>query len=137
MVLKHKSDSTMSFGPSTSRPLSYAPTSYGSLPYSTLNAKIPLDEEVKLTATSTERDLLDSLAELYSIIRTLDGLERAYQKDALSEQEYNEMCSKMLKQYNSILGDSNVSQEFGELDGFMRKWNVSEGRHSSASVLTL
>lgn len=115
----------MSYAPSPSLPLSYAPTPYGTLPHSTLNTRILLDEEVKLTATSSERDLLDSLAELYSIIRTLDGLERAYQKDALSETEYNEMCSKMLKQYNSILGDGNVSREFGELEEFMRKWNVS------------
>lgn len=118
----------MSYAAPTSRPLSYAPTSYGALPHSTLNTRIPLDEEVKVTSTSSERDLLDSLAELYSIIRTLDGLERAYQKDALSEAEYNEMCSKMLKQYNSILGDANVSKEFGELEDFMRKWQV-RGTH--------
>jgi len=109
---------------SASRPLSYAPTPYGYTPTSSLNAKVNLDEEVKLADSAAERDRIDSLAEIYSIIRTIDGLEKAYIKDALSESEYREMCSKMLKQYKSILNDENVSREFVDLDTFMRKWNV-------------
>lgn len=85
---------------------------------------------MKLTNSATERDLVDSLAEIYSIIRTLDGLEKAYIKDALPENEYSEMCSKLLKQYKSILNDENVSREFVDLDTFCRKWDVSHGSAS-------
>src|SRR5438046_5948572 len=106
----------------TSRPLSYAPTPYNY--HGSLSARINLDEEVKLAESAGERDLIDSLAEIYSIIRTLDGLEKAYIKDAVTEPEYTEICSKLLKQYKSILSDETVSREFQDLDTFSRKWNV-------------
>lgn len=106
------------------RPLSYAPTPYGYTPNISLSARINLDEEVKLADSATERDLVDSLAEIYSIIRTLDGLEKAYIKDALPESEYSEICSKLLKQYKSILNDDSVSREFVDLDTFCRTWDV-------------
>lgn len=74
--------------------------------------------------TPTERDLVDSLAEIFSIIRTLDGLERAYIKDAVTESEYTEMCTKLLKQYRSILNEENVAKEFESLEDFVREWDV-------------
>jgi ESCRT-I complex subunit VPS28 len=111
---------------STSRPLSYAPTPYSY--HGSLSARINLDEEVKLAESAGERDLIDSLAEIYSIIRTLDGLEKAYIKDAVTESEYAEMCSKLLKQYKSILSDETVSREFQDLDTFSRRWNVCESQ---------
>ena len=107
-----------------SRPLSYAPTPYSYTPNASLSAKINLDEEVKLADSAAERDLIDSLAEIYSIIRTLDGLEKAYIKDAVTESEYTEMCSKLLKQYKSILSDETVSREFKDLENFSRRWDV-------------
>ena len=118
--------------PQTSRPLSYAPTPYGYAPNVSLAANINLDEEVKLADSAAERDLIDSLAEIYSIIRTLDGLEKAYIKDALPESEYSEMCSKLLKQYKSILNDDTVAREFVDLDTFSRKWDVRLHRNLAA-----
>jgi ESCRT-I complex subunit VPS28 len=106
------------------RPSAYAPTPYSYTPNTSFSAQINLDEEVKLFDSSTERDLIDSLAEIYSIIRTLDGLEKAYIKDALPENEYSDMCSKMLKQYRSILSDETVLREFVDLDTFTRKWDI-------------
>lgn len=103
---------------------SYAPTPYAYAPSNTLSARINLDEEVKLADSAAERDLIDSMAEIYSIIRTLDGLEKAYIKDALPENEYSDLCSKLLKQYRSILNDENVSREFVDLDTFTRKWDI-------------
>jgi ESCRT-I complex subunit VPS28 len=105
---------------------SYAPTPYGAFPTShqSLTSKISLDEEVKLSSTPQERDLIDSLAEIYSIIRTLDGLEKAYIKDALPESEYADLCNKLLKQYRSILQDETVAREFGNLDTFCETWEV-------------
>ena len=120
----------------TSRPLSihnssyaptasYAPTPYGALPQpQSLNSTIYPDEELKLSSTPAERDLIDSLAEIYSIIRTLDGLEKAYIKDALPESEYADLCNKLLKQYRSILQDDSVAREFGDLDTFCEIWEV-------------
>ena len=86
----------------SSRPLSYAPTPYGYTPNISLSARINLDEEVKLADSAAERDLVDSLAEIYSIIRTLDGLEKAYIRDALPENEYSELCSKLLQGLSTL-----------------------------------
>ncbi|KAJ5682913.1 hypothetical protein N7462_006078 [Penicillium macrosclerotiorum] len=108
----------------TQRPLSYAPTPYSFTPNPARSATINLDEEVKLVSSSGERDLYESLAEIYSIIITLDGLEKAYIKDVVTEAEYTETCTRLLKQYKSSLGDESVSREFVDLDTFKRTWGL-------------
>ena len=82
-------------------------------------------QEVKLSGTAAERDLNDSLAEIYSIIITLDGLEKAYIKDSIPETEYTEICSRLLKQYKSNLSDDTVARSFVDLETFKRQWDVS------------
>lgn len=81
-------------------------------------------QEVKLVSSSGERDLYESLAEIYSIIVTLDGLEKAYIKDVVTEAEYTETCTRLLKQYKSSLGDETVAREFVDLESFKRTWGV-------------
>lgn len=83
-------------------------------------------KEVKLSETAAERDLQDSLAEIYSIIITLDGLEKAYIKDSIPETEYTELCNRLLKQYKSNLNDENVARAFVDLETFKREWDVSQ-----------
>ena len=79
---------------------------------------------MKLSNSTAERDLYDSLAEIYSIIITLDGLEKAYIKDSIPEAEYTDLCSRLLKQYKSTLSDDAVSREFVDLETFKQKWDV-------------
>lgn len=81
-------------------------------------------QEVKLSSTSTERDLYDSLAEIYSIIITIDALEKAYLKDSITESDYTDTCSRLLKQYKSNLADETVARAFGNLESFKREWDV-------------
>lgn len=64
------------------------------------------------------------MAEIYSIIITLDGLEKAYIKDSIPEADYTELCNRLLKQYKSNLNDDTVSGEFVDLDTFKRNWHV-------------
>ena len=78
-----------------------------------------------MAETAAERDLIDSLAEIYSIVITLDGLEKHYTKDSISENEYTDICNRLLKQYKSILKDETVAREFGDLERFKREWDVS------------
>ncbi|KAI1969440.1 Vacuolar protein-sorting-associated protein 28 [Ophidiomyces ophidiicola] len=106
------------------RPLAYAPSPYSYTPNLALSATINLDEEVKLASTPAERDLYESLAEIYSIIVTLDGLEKAYIKDAVAESEYTETCARLLKQYRSSLSDESVAKEFVDLETFKRRWGL-------------
>jgi ESCRT-I complex subunit VPS28 len=81
-------------------------------------------QEVKLSTTNAERDLNDSLAEIYSIIITLDALEKAYLKDSIAEADYTGTCSRLLKQYKSNLANETVARAFGDLDSFAKEWQV-------------
>ncbi len=81
-------------------------------------------QEVKLSNSAAERNLYDSLAEIYSIIITLDGLEKAYIKDSIPEAEYTEICSRLLKQYKSSISDETVAPKFVDLETFKRDWDV-------------
>ncbi|KAL2755764.1 hypothetical protein ACRALDRAFT_2136197 [Sodiomyces alcalophilus JCM 7366] len=106
----------------------YAPTPHSYVPNTTLSATINLDEEVKLAETRAERDLQDSLAEVFSIIVTLDELEKAFLKDAIPEADYTEICERSLKQYTSILADETVSKAFGDLEQFKSEWDLEVPR---------
>lgn len=86
-------------------------------------------QEVKLTETRAERDLQGSLAEIFSIIVTLDELEKAFLKDAIPEADYTEICERSLKQYKSILADETVARAFVGLEEFKAEWDVSPRTH--------
>jgi ESCRT-I complex subunit VPS28 len=47
-----------------------------------------LDEEVRLYTTAAERERTENLATLYSIIVSLEYLERAYVRDSVTGKEY-------------------------------------------------
>ncbi|GAB1731511.1 hypothetical protein NU195Hw_g1513t1 [Hortaea werneckii] len=104
--------------------LAYAPTPYSHLPSSTLTATTNLDAEVKLADSAAERELYESLAEIYSIIITLDAVEKAYLRDSIKESEYTETCDRLLRQYRSNLADDRVSDAFGSLDAFKQEWGL-------------
>ncbi|KAK3987024.1 vacuolar protein sorting-associated [Cladorrhinum sp. PSN332] len=106
----------------------YAPTPHSYVPNSTLSATINLDEEVKLADTRAERDLQDSLAEIFSIIVTLDELEKAFLKDAIPEADYTEICERSLKQYKSLVADEAVSKAYVGLEEFKAEWDLEVPR---------
>ncbi|KAH9833908.1 VPS28-domain-containing protein [Teratosphaeria destructans] len=106
------------------RQLAYAPTPYSYTPSSNLTATINLDQEVKLADNAQERNLYESLAEIYSIIITLDALEKAYLRDSIKETEYTETCDRLLRQYKSNLADDTVAAAFGDLERFKMEWDL-------------
>ncbi len=63
------------------------------------------------------------------MIVTLDEIEKAYLKDAISEADYTEICDRLLKQYKAILADEAVSREFVDLDTFKTAWDVCGPPH--------
>lgn len=85
-------------------------------------------QEVKLADTRAERDLQDSLAEIFSIIVTLDELEKAFLKDAIPEADYTEICERSLKQYKSLVADETVSKAFVGLEEFKAEWDLEVPR---------
>ncbi|KAL5228471.1 hypothetical protein ABZP36_016736 [Zizania latifolia] len=58
--------------------------------------------EVKLWNDKRERELLESLADLYAIIKATEKLERAYVRDLVSAADYEAECLKLISQFNSL-----------------------------------
>ncbi|KAF2719837.1 ESCRT-1 complex, Vps28 subunit [Polychaeton citri CBS 116435] len=104
--------------------LAYAPAPYSFTPSHNIAATINLDEEVKLADTSGERELYESLAEIYSIIITIDALEKAYLRDSIKESEYTETCDRLLRQYRGALSDERVAAAFGDFESFKAEWTI-------------
>lgn len=110
--------------PPQQQQLAYAPLPYSYTAAHNLSATANVDEELKLADTSAERDLYESLAEIYSIIITLDALEKAYLRDSIKESEYTETCDRLLRQYKSNLADETVAAAFGDLERFKAEWDL-------------
>ena len=91
---------------------------------------------MKLADSSAERDLYESLAEIYSIILTLDALEKAYLRDSIRESEYTETCDRLLRQYKSNLADESVATAFGGLEAFKAEWGVRLCNHFIKTALS-
>lgn len=84
------------------------------------NAK--LDQEVKLYNNSREREEYDNRANLFSIIQTIQALEIAYIKDAVSPKDYHQACLKLLEQSKAALGL--VKQSFNGVDEFVKRYHM-------------
>jgi ESCRT-I complex subunit VPS28 len=70
------------------------------------------NKEVKLYNSNFERERLDTLADLYSIIVAVEHLEKAYIKSSISFEEYTPACSNLISQFKTcqnLLGDSVVN----------------------------
>lgn len=103
-----------------------------SAPYAPTNTYTPssrsendLTTEVKLYNSAKERELYESLAEIYSIIVTLDLVEKAYLRDTIPQQDYTPTCLRLISQYNTILKNEEVANEFDNLDSFKQKYGMS------------
>lgn len=73
-----------------------------------------------------ERETNETLAEIYSIIITIDQVEKAYLKDLISSKEYTKSLNKLLLQYKTFLsnGNEDVKKEFEDLYKFKDKYNI-------------
>jgi len=58
---------------------------------------------VKLAQNNKEREMYDNLADLYSIIKTVEYLEKAYVRDSCTAREYTPACTKLIAQFNTAL----------------------------------
>lgn len=81
-----------------------------------------LDEEAKLYTTNQEREQVENLATLYSIIVSLDYLERAYVRDSVTSKDYAPACTRLLAQYKSLM--KLVGEDIGGVEAFMKRYKV-------------
>jgi len=83
-----------------------------------------LFEEVKLSRNAWEREKYDNLADLFSILTTLQHLEKAYIRDAVTAKEYTAACSKLLVQYKAAFKLAQGHEECGTLENFVRRYKL-------------
>ena len=82
--------------------------------------------ELKLHATSSERDYYENLADVYSIINCLEHLEKAYIRDIIQPSEYTPACLKLIAQYKTSLNLIAGGNSSGfTLDSFMKEYSMS------------
>ncbi|ELR18496.1 vacuolar protein sortingassociated protein 28, putative [Acanthamoeba castellanii str. Neff] len=60
-----------------------------------------MQQEVKLYNNPKEREMYENMADLYSIIKTTEALERAHMRDAINYEEYRGACAKLITQYKT------------------------------------
>jgi len=87
------------------------------------NSSISLDVPFKLYENSKEQHLYEALSELYSIIVTLNSLERAFIKDTLYD-NYEARVNRLISQYNAILKQEEVLSLFGSLEQFTTTYQL-------------
>lgn len=89
--------------------------------------------EVRLSTTAEERSVQESLAELYSIIKTTEHLERAYIKDAVTAEEYAAACRKLISQFRT-LRDA-VSDHVPSVEAFLGEMRMSSCQHAANRLI--
>lgn len=80
--------------------------------------------EIKAYENSRERNDLNMLADLYSIIKATDLLEAAYSRDAISAVEYNEECSKLIAQFKATEKSLILNKTIESATEFYREYQV-------------
>ncbi|KAG9508447.1 Vacuolar protein sorting-associated protein 28-like protein, partial [Fragariocoptes setiger] len=81
---------------------------------------VDLSEEIRLYRLPRERENYDNMADLYSIINTIQCLEKVYIKDLVTSKEYTAACSKLLCQFKAAF--KQIDKEFSSVDQFLRKY---------------
>lgn len=77
-------------------------------------------EEVKLFTMPSDREHFDNMADCYSLINTIERLEKAFIQNAVTDKEYTAACSKLLAQFKTAF--KLVGKEFKVPEQFLRKY---------------
>ncbi|KAL9644675.1 hypothetical protein ABK040_012329 [Willaertia magna] len=94
-----------------------------STPSPTATSKTSTNQErIKLYENRKEREKYENLAELYSIIYTVERLEKAYIKDSIKADEYTTTCSKLIAKFKTIL--PMVTSDIPDMERFMREFKL-------------
>lgn len=75
----------------------------------------PSKMEVKLYSSNKEREQYENMADIYAIFVAMEGLEKAYIRDAVTADKYTPACAKLIAQFKTamnLLGDSFSIQKF-------------------------
>jgi len=80
-------------------------------------------KEIKLCNNNIEREMYDNLAELYSIIKVTEHLEKAYIRDDVAPKDYTTACSKLIAQFKS--SQNLVKDHAPNIGQFMKDYDLN------------
>lgn len=80
--------------------------------------------EVKLYGSTRERRKYDDMADLYALIKTTEKLEKAFARDAITPEEYENACLRLISQFKAseaaLLQDGTIRST----DDFMKEYKM-------------
>ena len=79
-----------------------------------------LEEEVKLYENARQREEFDNRANVFSLIKTIEALEKAYIKDAVAPDQYTTSCNILLDQFRAAF--RLVKDSFDDVQAFTGKY---------------
>ena len=80
-------------------------------------------DSIRPLRSAREREKYDTMADLYAVINTIQCLEKAYIKDAITPKEYTGACSKLLVQFKAAF-KMVQSEEFPNVESFVNKYRL-------------
>ena len=81
-----------------------------------------MDFSDAITLTSSEKNNLDDMQNVYSIIRTLDALESEYSRGRVDGKDYESHCLKLINQFSNTVDNL---QNFPGIDFFVDKYDLN------------
>jgi len=84
--------------------------------------KTPGTDIIRLHQTPREREMYDNMADLFSIIKTTEALEKAYVRDAITAEEYKNNCMKLINQFKAAC---NLTKDYvPDVKRFMQEYRL-------------
>ena len=90
---------------------------------------------MEIEFSQEEKETFDNEAIIYSIIRTVEVLEKAHVSDKISEEDYNSLCRKLIHQYKTMV--ESLETGYPGLDQFMQKYGLTSSCKMSSKRLAL
>ena len=88
----------------------------------TTHQPVPADlqEEIKLYENARQREEIANRANVFSLIRTIECLEKAYIKDSVTPDQYTSSCNLLLDQFNAAF--KLIRDKFPDVESFAKKY---------------
>jgi len=107
---------------SSTSPINTSSPVNSSMSSSVSPSKQPSQERIKLYDNRKDREKYENMAELYSLIVSVERLEKAYVKDSIKADEYTQACSKLIAKFKTIRPI--VSSDVPDIERFMKEYRL-------------
>ncbi|GBG91065.1 hypothetical protein CBR_g51799 [Chara braunii] len=78
--------------------------------------------EIRLWNDKKEREMYESFADLFAIIKTTEKLEKAYVRDVINGKQYEPACNKLIGQFKTLR--TSLKDTVPDVENFMRTYKM-------------